>query len=174
MTQAPHTGTDSALRINVPGGITQTGQFVAINMNSSQRITKFAHPDFPIDFTKPIYIKADVYGVDYGSGTKFESRIQTTGLSRTEEFVEWGDNGTANGEWVTLTTTIDPDQDFANLKTKIHLTTFFENGAGFPATNAIIWDNLRMEYTSTVPEPGSLFVMATGLVGLTGIIRRRK
>lgn len=156
----------SAARWNVPGTLSDPDGTIAI-FKTGQALDSFALAGSPIDWTKPVYLRVDVYGADYGVDTKWRTMLEAPG--GVTNFVEWDD--TTNSQWTTLSCTINPSNKSGNI---IMFLDFDFTNKAFGSTNTAIWDNLRMDYSTTVPEPSSIVALITGLLGLGGIIRRRK
>lgn len=165
----PNDGTNSATRWNVPGWVGTSGTIALYVSDWSP--DDYTLPGDAIDWTYPVYLKADVHAVDLGADTKWRTLLYANGYTRTNGELEWGNDGNPNGQWVTLTCTIDPGQAGKSGMLVMHLDFDF-TGKSFTGNNVVIWENARIDYTP-VPEPSSLLALSAGLVGVAGFLRRR-
>ncbi len=164
----PYDGSNSSTAWYVPGTNNDSGTIGHYVLN----VSVDGVAGLPIDWAKPVYFKVDVYAADYGTGTKWETMLEFSGGTHTNGVIEWGDDGAGSEHWETITTTIAPGQ--AGLKGHLIMWlnfNFVDNT--FEQTNAVIWENVRLEYDA-IPEPSSILALVTGMLGLGGIIRRKR
>lgn len=166
LVQPPNDGSDSSWRVNVPGTAGPAG---TIAIYRSVSLDSFALPGTTIDWTQPVYLKADVFAADYGYDTIWKQTLEMQSYDRTTGVIEWGNNGATNETWQTVVTAIEPGQAGKSGNLVLFLDFDFTNKS-FSENNAAIWENLRMEYTA-VPEPASLLLMGGVLAG--GMMRSR-
>lgn len=165
----PNDGTNSATRWTVPG-IVASGTIALYKTGVS--LDTLALPGQPINWAYPVNLKIDCYGLDLGIGTKWETLLDLQGVTRTAGIVEWGDNGIQNEQWITIETPVAAGQS-GKSGTLLFMLNFDFTGKTFGANDVVIWDNLRMDYTA-VPEPSSILALAAGMIGLGGLIRRKR
>lgn len=165
----PYDGTNSATRWNVPGWVGTSGTIALYISGWSPDACTL--PGDTIDWTYPVYLKADVHAVDLGTNTKWRTMLYANGYSGAMGSLEWGNDGNPNGEWATLTCAIDPGQAGKSGLLVMHLDFDFTSKA-FSGNNVVIWENVRIDYTP-VPEPNGLLALSSGLFGIAGFLRRR-
>ncbi len=132
----------------------------------------WAAPGEIIDWTKPVFLKADVYGNDLDTDTKWRCWVEITGYKRSATSIEWGNDGVPNQTWQTVVCELLPGYSDGTKTGTLYMVVDFDfQNKGFEGNNTLIFENLRVEYTP-VPEP--ILTLGAGLLGITGAIRKRR
>lgn len=142
----PNDGTNSSYNVTMQGYCDWQDGSIIIYRNF--RPNDWAAAGTTIDWSKPVYIKADVLGNDRGVGTIWRTWCYLTSYERTNGTTEWGDNGFTNGTWQTTTCTLTAGMNNGTVTGQLIVEVYFDfRNKKFDGFNDLVWENLRMEYT---------------------------